>query len=194
MDSPVGHEATRRTHAALTPQEMLAMTFRSLAPVFALALTTVAIPALAQEQDRSNASYATEASITYSLLRDVGETGKAGMAVDFGKQLTSHLSAIGEISLNHFSTFEETYTQFSGGVRFGSVVNGRIRPFAQVLVGIQRDFGSNGFNVQPGAGLNIRVARKLDARVQLDAPLVRWEGENYKQFRFIAGVGLPLGR
>jgi hypothetical protein len=169
---------------------MSVMTFRSF--LAAAALCTAVLPAHAQE--RSNASYSTEAGVVYSFLRDVGENAKTGMVVDFGKQMTSHLSLIGEFGLNHFSTMEETYAQAAGGVRIGSLVNGRVRPFAQVLVGVQHEFGSSGLNVQPGAGLNIRLGKGVDARVQVDVPFLRWEGDNYKQFRLGLGIGVPLGR
>jgi hypothetical protein len=168
------------------------MNARSVLALATIVLSTVAIPATAQE--RSQASYATEASVSYSVLRDVGESSRAGMVVDFGKQLKPRLSAIGEIAVNHFSAFGETYTQFAGGVRFGSVASSRVRPFAQVLVGVQREFGSNGLNVQPGAGLNLRIAKQFDARVQVDVPLLRWEGDSYRQFRLGVGIAVPLGR
>jgi hypothetical protein len=172
------------------PQERIVMTFRSF--VAAAVLCSAALPAHAQE--RSNASYATEAGVVYSFLRDVGENATTGMVVDFGKQLTPHLSAIGEFGLNHFATIEETYAQVAGGVRVGSLVNGRVRPFAQVLIGVQHEFGSSGLNVQPGAGLNVRLGKGVDARVQVDVPFLRWEGESYKQVRLGLGLGVPLGR
>lgn len=170
------------------------MITRTFVAVTTLALCSIAGSVAAQEQQRSDASYATETSFTYSLLRDVGETGTTGMVVDFGKQLKPRLNAIGEVAIHRFASFEETYTGVAGGLRYGAVANGRMRPFAQVLVGVQHDFGATGFNIQPGGGLNVRVADKFDAKVQVDFPLVRWEGESYKQFRFSVGLGVPLGR
>ena len=156
-----------------------------------LVLCSLAMPAVAQE--RSNASYNREVSLTYSFLHDDGHNAATGMNVDFGKQLTGKMSLVGEVALNHFSSWDETYTQVAGGVRFGSVVNARLRPFAQIMVGVQHDFGSNGFNVQPGAGVNVRLGKGFDAKVQMDLPIVRWEGTTYKQFRLNAGIGVPLG-
>jgi hypothetical protein len=169
---------------------MTVMTFRSF--LAAAVLCSAALPAHAQE--RANASYSTEAGVVYSFLRDVGENANAGMVVDFGKQVTSHVSLVGEFGLNHFATLEETYAQAAGGVRVASLINGRVRPFAQVLIGVQHEFGSSGLNVQPGAGLNIRLGKGVDARVQVDVPFLRWEGDNYKQFRLGLGIGVPLGR
>jgi hypothetical protein len=112
---------------------------------------------------------------------------------DAAKQLKPNLSLVAEFAANHFSGFEETYTQVGGGIRFGRSLP-RVRPFGQVVVGIQRDFGATGFNVQPGGGVNVRLARRADAKVQVDFPIVRWEGKTYEQFRLNVGVGMPLGR
>jgi hypothetical protein len=162
---------------------------------FAALLTCLtATPALAQEQNtRTDASYRTEASGTYSMLRDIGENSSMGFLVDFGKQLKPHMSIVGELGVNNFSEFDETYTQFAGGLRIGKATR-RVRPFAQVMMGVQHNFGANGFVIQPGGGVNFKVARGMDAKVQLDFPFVQWEGDNYKQFRFSAGIGIPLGR
>ena len=47
--------------------------------------------------------------------------------------------------------------------------------------------------LQPGGGLDIRATKKVDMRIQADFPILRWEGNTYKQFRFSVGLGLPLG-
>jgi hypothetical protein len=165
---------------------------RSIVAVASALLCAISVPLAAQES--AGAAYTTETSVGYSFLRDVGENARAGMLVDFGKQVRTNVSVVGEVALNHFSTFEETYSQFAGGVRFGVPVSDRLRPFAQVMVGVQREFGSNGLNIQPGVGVSVRIARRIDAKIQGDFPLLRWEGENYKQFRLNAGIGLRLGR
>ena len=161
-----------------------------------MSFVTVGLASSAFAQDsggRTNASYDREVSFNYSYLRDVGENGSLGFLVDFGKQLTSHLSLVGEVDLNHFSYFEETYVQAAGGVRIGGVTSPRFRPFAQVMVGVQREFGIAGYVVQPGVGMNLAMGGKADLKVQADFPLVRWDADNYQQFRFSVGLGLALG-
>jgi len=165
--------------------------FASSIALMSLVFVNLASPASAQE--RSIASYATEVSAGYSILRDVGENSKAGMVVDFGRRLNDKMSVIGEVAMNHFSYWPETYFQVAGGVRVGTVATGRVRPYAQFMVGMQREFGESGIVLQPGAGLNIRVARSLDAKVQVDLPVLRWDNDTYKQFRLTVGVGIPLG-
>jgi hypothetical protein len=148
-------------------------------------------------QDRTTASYDREISITYSALRDVGHIG-GGFLVDFGKQIATvggmQTSLVGEFGMNQFSYWDEKYTSVNGGVRFGAMTSNRLRPFAQVVAGLQRDFGENGINIQPGAGMNIRIARSIDLKAQVDFPIVRWLGDTYKQVRVSTGIGLPLGR
>jgi len=163
----------------------------SLVAFMGLVFVNLASPASAQE--RSLASYATEISAGYSILRDVGENSKAGMVIDFGRRLNGGISIVGEVGMNHFSYWPETYLQVAGGARFGKVTTGRVRPYAQFLIGVQREFGESGVVLQPGAGLNIRVARSLDAKVQVDLPVLRWDNDTYKQFRLTLGVGIPLG-
>jgi len=154
-----------------------------------------AVPAAAQE--RGSASYKTEASVMYSMLHDFGQTGKAGFLVDIGKQVATvggmQASVLAEVGVTHFGYWNENYSMVSGALRLGKVVSPRVRPFFQILGGVQHDFGSNGINIQPGAGVNIGVAKKIDAKVQMDFPIVRWEGDTYKQFRFSVGIGIPLG-
>ena len=172
---------------------------KSLIVALAAVLGWIAVPAQAQERSMtmSLSNYDREVSVTYSALRDVRHMG-SGFLVDFGKGLKTteslQVSAVGEFAMNHFTAWTgETYKNLNGGVRLGTIAS-KARPFGQVMVGLQRDFGVNAFNFQPGGGINLRVGSTTDIKVQLDFPIVRWLGDTYKQVRFSAGVGLPLGR
>jgi hypothetical protein len=166
----------------------------SLVAIVSLLLVGLAAPAFAQDgSGRSNDSYNREISLNYTFLRDVGENGTLGVMADFGKQLTSHASIVGEFAVTRFSYFEENYIQAVGGMRVGGVTGTRARPFAQIVVGLQREFGDNGLVFQPGGGVNFALGRRMDLKAQVDFPVLRWEGETYKQFRFSVGIGLPLG-
>jgi len=166
----------------------------SLVALASLLSIVFAVPAAAQEgTGRTNASYDREISINYSYLRDFGQNGNLGLMVDFGKQLSANASVIGEFAVNHFSYWEENYVQAAGGVRFGAVTSPGLRPYAQIMVGLQREFGESGYVIQPGAGLNIAMGRMTDVRVQVDFPVLKWDGDTFKQFRFSAGLGLALG-
>jgi hypothetical protein len=69
----------------------------------------------------------------------------------------------------------------------------KARLFFQVLAGPQNSWGSTGYVIQPGAGINLRLSRSLDTKVQVDFPVLRWEGATYNQVRVSFGVGLPFG-
>ena len=166
----------------------------SLVMFGSLIACSLAVPAAAQE--RSAASYNKEISFGYSVLRDIGETASVGTMIDFGKKLGgSPVSIVGEIAFNKFGgDYDETYKQFGGGLRLGKIAGSKARLFAQFMVGAQRSLGTTGVAYQPGVGFNVRMARSLDLKVQTDFPIVRWEGETYKQFRLNVGIGVPLGR
>jgi len=168
---------------------MKKLTLALLSSLLTLAFVT---PAFAQDTDRSINSYNREVAVQYSVLRDIGEMG-AGILVDFGKALKPGISLVGEFNLNRFSSMEESYTQVAGGVRFGRMAGSRSRVFAQVMAGPQTSFGSTGFAIQPGVGLNTKMGRRVDAKFQVDFPIVKWEGETYKQVRVSVGLGLPFG-
>lgn len=164
----------------------------SFAAVVGLLACSLATPVAAQEG--SAGTYERHLSLNYSFLHDYGQNGTMGFLVDFGKQLKGNMSVVGEFGVNYFSHWEETYTNVGAGIRYGGMARSKkARPFVQLVVGAQHDFGSTGFNIQPGFGLDMKLSRKLDTRLQFDFPIVQWEGKTYKQFRMNIGLGLPFG-
>jgi opacity protein-like surface antigen len=77
-----------------------------------------------------------------------------------------------------------------------------VTPFAQFLMGgshisggVQFDGAlTTGFSYQPGGGVDIAVAPNLGVTVQVDYRIVRTQGNNGEQVRFVAGVGWRKGR
>ena len=164
----------------------------SIVALAGLLTCSLALPAAAQEAGTS--SYERQLSLNYSFLHDYGENATMGMMVDFSKRVKGNVSVVGEFGVNYFSGWEETYTNVGGGIRYGGMARSKkVRPFVQLVLGGQHNFGSTGINIQPGFGLDMKLSRKLDTRLQFDFPIVQWEGDTYKQFRFNIGVGLPLG-
>ena len=165
---------------------------KRLSLVVATLLTcAIAVPAFGQEGDRSNASYAKETSFQYSILHDYGHTGTFGMLFDYGRQMRSKLSLVAELGLHNVDGYG--YVQGAGGLRFGTMTGRKVRSFVQFVVGPQHEWDATGFVWQPGAGINVRATSKIDLKIQADFPILQWEGDTYKQFRFSVGVGLPLG-
>lgn len=174
----------------LTPLKIVALV--------TLVLAATAATAAAQETSANAVAYRLETGIHQVTMRDIGEVSTAGFLVDFGKAVTTlgpmQTSIVGEFAVHKFTgDYDPTYVQGAGGLRFGRATS-RLRPYAQIMVGIQHELGSAGMVLQPGAGLNIRTGSMFDARVQVDFPLLWWEGERYDQFRFSIGVGIPLGK
>jgi hypothetical protein len=173
---------------------------KTLSLVVLASLATVSLASTAAAQERLDlTAYRTEMSATTSILRDVGETAMAGFQADFGKQVwmlgSAQLSAVGEVAVHHFNgRFNKIYTQGAGGVRIGAALSSKLRPYGQIMFGFQREFNSTGSVIQAGGGLNWRAMKKLDAKVQVDFPVLSWRHRTYNQFRFSAGVGIPLGR
>lgn len=176
-------------------------TIIGLMAALALAVTT---PAAAQAPLRNDTSYDKEFGVKYSLLFEEGGNGFDGAWANFGMLFeggykvcdagTWSCSIIGELAFNRFGEFDTTYTTYQGGVRFGKVIDSKMRPFFQFQIGGQNCCdGANAFVFTPGGGLNYALTEDLDLQVQVDLPFARYEGETFKQFRLSFGVGIPFG-
>ena len=85
------------------------------------------------------------------------------------------------------------------GPRF-TAGRGRVVPYYQVLVGAARvgakatvagrsnSVTQNGFDIQPGLGLDLMGTRALGIRVGINGDYIRSDGEWAKEFQFIAGA------
>jgi len=85
---------------------------------------------------------------------------------------------------------------FMAGPRFASRAISAVTPFAQILFGGSHISGgvefdgalTTGFTYQPGAGVDIKVAPNAGIRLQGDYRVIRTQGVNGKQSRFLVGV------
>ena len=91
---------------------------------------------------------------------------------------------------------------YMAGPRIASHAISAVTPFAQVLVGgshasggIEFDGALNtGFTYQPGAGVDLNVTQRVGVRLQGDYRVIRTQGHNGKESRFLAGVVLRSGQ
>jgi hypothetical protein len=91
------------------------------------------------------------------------------------------------------------------GPKFASYKNPAFSPYAQVLFGGARVTGGvnvsvpgsssvnvssseNGFDFQPGGGVDIKAGNTIAIRVGVNADVIRSSGETSKEFQFIIGV------
>jgi hypothetical protein len=101
----------------------------------------------------------------------------------------------------------DTYTanlySYSGGARFDFMApTGRVRPFAQILLGLGQDNGidaetPNKTNyypyLAPGVGTDLAVHRRLSVRVRFEVPILMRYSDSYTGLRFSAGIAIPIG-
>jgi hypothetical protein len=104
---------------------------------------------------------------------------------------------VGEIGGNFRSEHGVTFKLFTieGGVRFFTDLNGDVRPFAQLLVGLAslrtRGDSLNKFSIEPAAGVDFSISRGIAFRAGVGVPIIVTEGENLKLLRL--NLGLAFG-
>jgi hypothetical protein len=132
---------------------------------------------------------------------DLSANFPAGWMASGGAHLWRWLTAVGEInsSLKTLSIPGDepklrVYT-FMGGPRFTKPLHA-VTPFGQVLFGSARASNTvlgvhetvTDFSYQPGGGLDLNLARRVGARFEGDYRIIRAEGRNSKEPRFIAAA------
>ncbi|HJR59953.1 MAG TPA: outer membrane beta-barrel protein [Vicinamibacterales bacterium] len=176
-----------------------------LAPIVVLTLLAVAAPAAAQDEPR----FTVAGSYTILNDSDLEETFPVGWLLAVTRNLNSTFSLVGEMGGNYKTLelggddIDFKVHAFLAGVRVRSA-RANVIPFAQVLAGVANGSvsvpgtgesdSSNGFAVQPGAGIDFNFTPSAGLRLQADYRLIRDEGENTNQFRFAAGIVFGFGR
>ena len=162
-----------------------------------------------------------ELSGGYSFMRDAdrGEDFSKGWYASAIGNIASWVGVATEIGGNYrlcakcqrgpftSATFRGTdlhlkvYT-FMAGPRFASRAISAVTPFAQVLFGGSHASGgfqfdgalTTGATYQPGAGVDLNVTPRLGVRLQGDYRVIRTQGHNGKESRFLAGVVFRSGQ
>lgn len=148
---------------------------------------------------------AIEIGAGYSALRDndIDHWFGTGVTVDIGVNVTDWLAVAGEGSYHStsidwgFGDVDLSVSTFMGGMRF-LTRRGGVSPFVQALVGVARQsfngISMNAFAVQPGAGVDVFVTRKVAVRLQGDfRSIYDSEGDDWDgQVRLMTGVGIVL--
>ena len=137
-------------------------------------------------------------------VRNRGETDtyKTGWYVGGSFHITQTINLIGLLGADYRSEdgFTANIYTYSGGVRFQSDADKRVKPFIQILMGGAQDNGTgdgvkNRYPVlTPGGGVDFGVGKKVAIRARLDFPLfMRFGNDVYKGTRFSAGIVVPIG-
>jgi hypothetical protein len=187
--------------------EVRTRTLTLVAGGVALALFT-ARPAFAQGQD----TFQGDLAISYSVLHDSApQTFPSGFILALTGDVNKMLRIVAEFGGNYKTVNVATATNISlqvityqGGLRFASGGKAMLKPFVQFLAGGARSTdtvlgsgssgSSNGFAVQPGGGVDFRVADRFDGRIQVDYRAIRSGGATAREFRVGVGFVIPFGR
>ena len=131
-----------------------------------------------------------------------------GWVVSVGATATRWLGLVGEIggsrktlSLPGDPPTLKVYT-FMGGPRIGTARTDRVALFGQVLFGAARATTAvldvaetvTDFAYQPGGGIVMTLGRNVGIRLEGDYRIVRAEGSNSKESRFVAAAVFGFGK
>ena len=91
---------------------------------------------------------------------------------------------------------------YMAGPRFASHAISAVTPFAQILFGGSHISGgvqfvgalNTGFTYQPGAGVDVKVTPNVGIRLQGDYRVIRTQGHDGKESRFLVGVVIRSGQ
>ena len=176
-------------------------TIRASAVGFVLLIAMQASTAVAQDAPRVDVAGG------YAYLHESDLSVPAGWFAAVGGNINQWLGIVGAVSGHYKSATEsgiDVHTSlhtFVAGPRFAAHANPAVTPYAQLLFGGARVSASvnvpgiasgsdsqNGFDFQPGAGVDITASRSVAVRLGLNADYIRSDGETNKEFQFIAGV------
>jgi opacity protein-like surface antigen len=149
-----------------------------------------------------------EVAAGYSFLHDqeLEENLPLGWVVSVAGPANAPLSIVGEVGGNYktLSALGVDVTlrvhSFLAGVKVASRTGPGVTPFGQILAGAARFSGDvnvagfgvgtseTGFALQPGGGVDVGVGARAAVRLEGDYRLVRVEGSNGNEWRFVVGV------
>jgi hypothetical protein len=174
--------------------------------IFTFLLTSAAIPAAGQTPPMPP----TDLSLGYQTLHIPGQNYPLGVFVGLSTRLTDVVRIVGEagLSLNQQPSANQSGTlsfyQYGVGPRVHAS-GGRVVPYAQVLFGgvhsranltttgnTPFNASTNGWMVQPGAGVIIPMTRTFAIQAGLNYRRVIFPGNNDNETSVVAGVRIAF--
>ena len=163
-------------------------------------------PLAAQAQGTSR--YDIAGGYSYLHDQDISENLSKGWVVSVGGRVMKWLDAVGEVGGNHKTLSipgdppKIRVLALMGSPRLTGPGYRRLTPFGQVLFGAAwartsvLDVGDSvrDFAYQPGAGVNWNLGPRVGIRLEGDYRIIRAEGSNSKEPRFVAAAVFGLGR
>ena len=139
------------------------------------------------------------ATIGYQALHLPDTWAPLGVNFDVAYHRSDAWSILGEFGLAHEGGEDGadgfTIYNLGGGARWNGAGD-RIRPFAQVLAGVQISTGETdsdtAFMLQPGAGIHMPVSDRVGITAQVDYRPVFYREETVNEFRFVVGARFSI--
>jgi hypothetical protein len=179
---------------------------RRTACLFAFLVVSAAVPALAQAPPTPK----TDLSLGYQSLHIPGQNYPFGVGVGVSRAVTDMVRIVGEagVSIDQQSGSNLngtlTFYQYGVGPRIHAS-GGRFVPYAQVLVGgvhSRADLttpagapfsaSSNGFMLQPGAGVIVPMTRTFAVQAAVNYRRVFFNGDTDNETSIFAGVRIAF--
>jgi hypothetical protein len=196
------------TDASMTDASRLLVRRRAVLRRVGIAAATVAAIASAWAPASAQERPAMDLAGGYSRLHEQGEgvglvdTYERGWFVSGARRLgTSRFLFVGHVDRHQRENFvgePQSRTAVLGGLRVSLLDWTRLSTFAQSAGGWERFFepgiAEDGFALQSGAGVDVRIWLSLAARVQGDYRFVRQNGGNYTDWRAGVGAVVLIGR
>jgi hypothetical protein len=148
-----------------------------------------------------------DVGLGYQFLRLGGVSFPEGLSVEVTQGVADAFAVVGETGWSRKSTtpfgFSERTTalHFGGGMRWAARNDQRVRPFAQFVLGVERDivavkeFGSESASsllVQPGGGMTVHLTGRQIIFGQIDLRRVFQEGAGVTVMRTTVGWQVRL--
>ena len=175
------------------------MRIRTLIAVLTMAAVfAVARPASAQDKGAVNLG------VSYTNLTTwaggAHQTDPLGWLASVGAGVSKSMAIVGEVGGNYkketilgVSIWEKQHS-FQGGLRWHSSKGSKMTPFLQVVTGVTHFTGSNAWTLTPGGGVDTKIGKKVDVRLQGDWMYMRDSGVNANGLRLGAGIVIGLSK
>jgi hypothetical protein len=193
-----------------TPEKEIVVMKRTFVGVAIVALLVIPAAASAQssrptqskpaakpaQSSRSVDDRRGDVGVGYTFMHEDGASLPAGFVVTGSMRTSRMFDAVAEIGLNHGSVVGVgvNVMTFSGGMRANIPMQGagNLTPYAQLVTGLVRASASqggvsatvNGWNLQPGFGVNFAVNDQWSMRPQFDVLIERFNGGWGNDIRF----------
>jgi hypothetical protein len=173
---------------------------RRVSVALGLLLLGIGAPAMAQSQHPTATTDSGTIGLGLTALHENYGTGKGGeidlQVAGFKADSRLGMGLVIDGSFNLFDGFTET--TMMGGVRFALRSNARIRPFGQLLVGVEHCDACKTTDptIEPAVGVDVALSRsgRLSVRGEAGYRVTPSDGRTFKETHVLVGISVRPGR